>query len=55
MNTEERIKERKEYVNIIGSRELRKTRFTLICQEPNLKKHKTCVGGSGCLCPCHDG
>lgn len=51
MNTEERIKERKDIVNIRGSRELRKTMFTMTCQEPDVKVHKTCVG---CLCPCHD-
>jgi hypothetical protein len=52
MNTEERIKERKDIVNITGSRELRKTHFSMTCQKPDLKKHKTC---EGCLCPHHDG
>lgn len=48
---EERTRERKDIVNIAGSRELRKTYFTLSCQEPDLEKHKTC---KGCLCPHHD-
>jgi hypothetical protein len=51
MNTEERIKERKDFVNVAGSRQLRKTMFTLSCQEGDLEKHKTC---KGCLCPHHD-
>jgi hypothetical protein len=51
MNPEERMKERKDIVNILGSRELRKRHFTLSCQEPDLKKHKSCAG---CLCPHHD-
>lgn len=51
MNTEERMKERKDIVNILGSRELRKIHFSLTCQGPKVKSHKTCVG---CMCPCHD-